>query len=238
MVDITNKPFFKYNKAIDQLMRPIQSQTDVRFVSFSRRLADQSRFLLCHDKNWGIDFFTVSKLYQHGVYEKNLRDLQSTFQMHDHMAYSPPEVYIHMKKKHNMAHGLTIIQQFGDYCDFLIFATDPQNNQINNFYLNQKELFVNFVNDFYKKMAKPLVELETHKFSVPSISAPNQNPIPTLSPRQKACALLLTGGSSTKEIAQKLLLSPRTVEYHIDALREKFHSRNRADLVYSLSKLI
>jgi predicted ATPase/DNA-binding CsgD family transcriptional regulator len=51
-----------------------------------------------------------------------------------------------------------------------------------------------------------------------------------LSARQRAVAKLVAAGHSTREIADKLSLSPRTVETHIAAIFEKLGVRTRAQL--------
>lgn len=237
MVDITQKPYFSYNQAIEQLMQPIQSQADVRFLGHARMFENRDRFQICSHKVWSVDFYT-RELYRYGLYEKPIHELPSGFNMWDHLPYAPPEIYVHTRKTFGIAHGLTIVKNHGEYVDSFVFATTPGNNQINNFYLNQKERFESFVENFSCKLAKTLEDLKSHTFSIPSNIQFRANPISLLSPRQKECAILLTQGSKTKEIAQKLSLSPRTVEYHIDAVREKFQAKNRPELIYVMGKIV
>lgn len=56
-----------------------------------------------------------------------------------------------------------------------------------------------------------------------------------LSKRQKECLDYLIEGFSTKEIAAKLHLSPRTIEYYINIMMNKFHCRSRYELIKKLS---
>jgi DNA-binding CsgD family transcriptional regulator len=53
------------------------------------------------------------------------------------------------------------------------------------------------------------------------------NPITT---RERQVLTLVVDGFSAKEIAVKLCIAPRTVETHIDHLRTKTGSRNRAHM--------
>lgn len=234
MVDITQKPYFCYNDVIDHLMQAIQAQANIRFVDFRRVFKDQQRFLISPEKECLIDFYTVNELYSYSKYEKPLQEYESGYQMWDYIPNDSPQIFLHLQKEFSLAHGLIITQKYDDYVDTFAFATNPGNPQINNFYLNEKDIFVNFINNFYKQMKKTLTDLEVYKFSMPSDLETIQNPLVTLSRRQKECAFLLTEGASAKEIAQKLLLSPRTVEYHIDAMREKFQVKNRIQLIHSL----
>ena len=52
-----------------------------------------------------------------------------------------------------------------------------------------------------------------------------------LPPQQKNCLKLVASGLSAKQIANKMHLSPRTVEYYIAILKEKLNCRNKADLI-------
>lgn len=52
-----------------------------------------------------------------------------------------------------------------------------------------------------------------------------------LSPRQHAILTLLMNGQSCKEIALALNVSSRTVESHLERLREKFHAKTTVQLV-------
>lgn len=52
-----------------------------------------------------------------------------------------------------------------------------------------------------------------------------------LSPRQKQCLIYLTHGMTIKKISQKLNLSPRTVEHHINIVKEKLGFARITDLI-------
>ncbi len=52
-----------------------------------------------------------------------------------------------------------------------------------------------------------------------------------LTPRESLILAEIVRGSSSKEIARELQISPRTVEFHRANLLKKFDARNTADLV-------
>lgn len=241
MVDITQKPYFHYNDVIDLLMAPIQTLANVQFHSLIRIFANGERFLISRNKEESISYME-NRLFRYGVYEKNHpknhQNISSGFRMWDYLSYAPPEIFQHRLQKFNMAHGLTVIQQHGNYCDFFGFSTTPGNTQINNFYLDQKELFTQFVQNFYIQMADTLLNLATKIFMLPSSTVFVSNPILSLTPRQLDCSQLLAKGITSKEIARVLNLSPRTVETHIDTLKDKFRAKNRVHLIHSLNKIL
>jgi DNA-binding NarL/FixJ family response regulator len=51
-----------------------------------------------------------------------------------------------------------------------------------------------------------------------------------LSEREREVARLIAGGSSNREIADRLLLSPKTVERHMTNILAKLDLRNRTEL--------
>jgi DNA-binding CsgD family transcriptional regulator len=54
---------------------------------------------------------------------------------------------------------------------------------------------------------------------------------PILSGREREVLLLIARGFSAKEVAQQTNLSPRTVEHHVENIRNKLRARNRAHIV-------
>jgi two-component system response regulator DesR len=58
-----------------------------------------------------------------------------------------------------------------------------------------------------------------------------EQPAPLLSEREREVLDLIAAGSTNREIADRLYLSPHTVKEHTSALYRKLHARNRADAV-------
>lgn len=54
---------------------------------------------------------------------------------------------------------------------------------------------------------------------------------PILSDRERDILVLIAGGLSAKEVALRCDISPRTVEHHIENIRNKLRARNRAHIV-------
>lgn len=58
-----------------------------------------------------------------------------------------------------------------------------------------------------------------------------EQPAPPLTGREREVLDLIAGGSTNREIAQRLYLSPHTVKEHTSALYRKLQVRNRAEAV-------
>ena len=58
-----------------------------------------------------------------------------------------------------------------------------------------------------------------------------QNDFVTLSEREREVLQCIASGLSSKQCAQELGIAPRTVERHVENLRNKLHARNKPHLV-------
>ncbi|HZU15074.1 MAG TPA: helix-turn-helix transcriptional regulator, partial [Candidatus Dormibacteraeota bacterium] len=55
-------------------------------------------------------------------------------------------------------------------------------------------------------------------------------PIEELTPQELQVALLTASGATTREVAERLFLSPRTVEVHLTRIYRKLEIRSRTEL--------
>jgi two-component system response regulator DesR len=65
----------------------------------------------------------------------------------------------------------------------------------------------------------------------------SDQPEPVLSEREREVLGLIAAGSTNKEIAQRLFLSPYTVKEHTSAVYRKLGARNRADAVQRAQRI-
>ena len=65
-----------------------------------------------------------------------------------------------------------------------------------------------------------------------SASQPKSDqPAPPLTDREREVLALIAAGSTNREIAERLYLSPHTVKEHTSALYRKLEARNRAEIL-------
>jgi DNA-binding NarL/FixJ family response regulator len=64
-----------------------------------------------------------------------------------------------------------------------------------------------------------------------------EQPAPMLSEREREVLELIAAGSTNREIAQRLYLSPHTVKEHTSALYRKLSARNRAEAVQRAQRI-
>ncbi len=237
-MDISIYPYFSYREQIKSIFTPLSSQINVKIIDFERIYPNGERFYIVNDVELVICYFK-KEFYKYGLFEKPINMLQSSFNMWDFLPEDPRGIYQYVRDHFDNAHGLTIIKQHYTHCDFFLLATSKNNFLINNFYLNNKEVILHCIEDFYLKMHKPLEELKKHCFWVPANMA-SPKPYPesiALSKRQSECAFLLLEGLTTKQIAQEISLSPRTVEEYITHLKGKLGVANKTLLTIKLHDL-
>jgi two-component system response regulator DesR len=64
-----------------------------------------------------------------------------------------------------------------------------------------------------------------------------EQPTPLLTDREREVLDLIAAGSTNREIAQRLFLSPHTVKEHTSALYRKLSARNRAEAVQKAQRM-
>jgi DNA-binding NarL/FixJ family response regulator len=81
-----------------------------------------------------------------------------------------------------------------------------------------------------KTYVTPLLETDTLRQSKPSQSR-TRDAASQLTPRQREVLRLVAEGRSAKEIAVVLNISPRTVEFHRNKIKEELDLHNQSELV-------
>jgi two-component system response regulator DesR len=70
-----------------------------------------------------------------------------------------------------------------------------------------------------------------------TFAAKTDQPNPLLSQRERDVLALIAAGSTNREIAENLFLSPHTVKEHTSALYRKLQARNRAEAVQRAQRI-
>lgn len=236
-MDISRFPYFSYSQLIDQTLAPLTSEVELPFFSFRRRFNNFEQICMFKAREFTIDYY-AKEFYKIGYFEMEAMNYEHTFYMWDHLSGPSLIIYEYMRQKYAYAHGLTILLQNDEYCDFFSFGAHANHDNINNFYLNKKDLFLIFINQFYQNTGHIFQHLSKYKFYLPGNPMNKDKIEDMLSPRQLECGQLILSGLTAKEIGRKLNLSPRTVEDHIQVLKVKLGAKNRAQLTYLLGRII
>jgi hypothetical protein len=147
MVDISKYPYFSHDELLEKLMSQISCQAEVQFISFRRNFLNFEQYLIVHSRNREIAHsFYAKEFYKNNFFGYNPATMPSGYFMTDYVASSGSQkLYRYLLDEHGCDHGLLVLEKHEDFCDMFAFGSRPQNSNINNFYLNQKGLFTQFI---------------------------------------------------------------------------------------------
>ena len=135
------------------------------------------------------------------------------------------------------SHGISFVIAKENYTDIYDFATTSNNLGQINYYLNNQDLLYNFFQEYLNKFAPTLNNLEKQPLVIiptrPKEFRIEKSVAPTfakLTKREIDCLELLSKGLTAKMIGKFLILSPRTVERHLDNIREKVNLKSKVEL--------
>src|SRR3989339_379733 len=166
----------------------------------------------------------------------------------------------------HLGNELCMIRKHENYVEFFFFGSTPENYFINNVYLNNIEIFETFIRHFkltakrsikkadQQRITYPeeagdqtiLISDEIQKLKInlnrlsyyPNILQPNFPELKNiLTSKELEVSSYVIFGLSAKEIAKEMEISHRTVEKHIDHLKEKLNCKNQKKLISNLLHL-
>lgn len=146
-------------------------------------------------------------------------------------------------------HGFSIINKQGDFIDAYYFSSPLPRDVAINYYLSQLPMLHKFITYFHNE-ASHLIETSNEnriilsdkmrpklwdcslKIESDKINLLNNiENINHLTKREMECAKYISQGYTIKEVARLLILSPRTVETHLERLKNKLNIRKKSELV-------
>lgn len=85
--------------------------------------------------------------------------------------------------------------------------------------------------------AQVLLALEPPDFAIPGQTAPVEEPVNPLNPREIEVIHKAAGGRTNKEIARELAISPETVKWHLKNIYGKLYVGNRVEAIAEIQRL-
>lgn len=236
---------------VKRICQPLFSSLGITYMDYARfSHKDKKALIICSDPTY-VDFFLNHDDYKGGPNQV----LKPGYHLWNE--YINENFLGVARNLFHHSHGLTILTPFKDYDEVVNFATHHDNAQINDFYLNHQALINKFICYFRDQASEILALAKKHQFDLshkipektlilpddPYIQIEKQlfsnnncvvtldNKMVKLSKREAECLLYLNQGLSSKKMAQILDISPRTIEAHIDALKQKLGCRSRLEVI-------
>lgn len=219
--------------AIANIMLPLLKNHGITVFNYYKYM-DQGIIRLSSHQNWAEHYFKKGYVNSSTVPPSYLQKSLNYFIWR---VEDCPDMLRDAAINFNISNGISIARKSQDGIEFYGFGTTTHNTSIiNNFYLNNLDTLLHYC-EYFKEHAHALLnECEKNKII---ISKENVNhPTIVLTSRQRDCAIYLLQGMPYREIAEKLCLSHRTIETHIESLKTKFQCRNKVELILTLSKIL
>lgn len=248
-LDLTNHIFFNLASEINQVIAPLVTYFGLDSFNFHKTYNDNSQIRLSNTPDWKRHYLT-NKLYQQSIFElpaqnysKN-RIIWSNIGTHN--------IILQEASQFGIKYGITLIEPVHDGCEFYFLGTTSDDQNVINKYLSNFYLLEKFIANFKNSGADIMAATEPHKVIVrdwennkTKFNASNK--IEHFSflasiygyqftRRELECVPLLLKGLSSKQIAEQLQISFRTVEVYIENLKRKTGTHNKNELVSHLSE--
>ena len=244
---------------VNSICLPLFEHTPISYFTHLTHYKDNSRIYLTSNVDW-VKYFFEHKFYQIPYISTPLNQFDTGYYSWD---ACPDDALIHDGREYfNIDHRFMIVEKFADYNCFYSFGTRKNFHQAINFYLSHLDLLHKFIN-YFKEKSQPLVRSyqqqriilpPSNNFSVAQInvlsSQARQKLIDSigtqrywlndknyLTKREFECARYIIQGMNSKEIANQLNISARTIEKYIEAIKTKLNCRYRSEIVRKLLAL-
>ncbi len=242
--------FLTSSAEVDELIKPLKEYFGLTSFVYQRNFNDGSEIRLSNQPEW-IHYF-----YEQGLYEKSMFETHPSEFKKKRIVWAGLSVHqpiLEKAREFNIDHGITFVEPQEDGCEFFFLGTSVDKPQVMNKYLSHIDLLERFL-DYFREKAQPLIQRALkEKIIIPNKfeRAPKgiickdldrQAFLNLLNPqhfstREMECIRLLTRGYTQKMIAQELGISPRTVETHLEHIKEKTDTHTKGELVKYFLKL-
>jgi len=250
----------KHSDKVKLLTKPIKDYLNITYFAYLRIDFDGHYVTLLNSRPDWLEFCIQTKLILLDPYLNHPKCYQSGISLWE--CPNAEEILKHMKS-FNSDHGFCLIERSNEYIDFFCFGGVKSISNIKEHYINNSLPFKSFKNYFKNENKSILSQLDKQSSPLSKLienntCKPDCNNFPEskkfsyllslgfeaeiekakkLSKREKQCIKYLVDGKTAKESAALLRLSPRTVEFYLENIKNKLFCVNKQQ-VYSVGKLL
>lgn len=256
MNKVTESQVRLFQNATDSVLAicKILEELHIGTFTFLERFSNGEIVYFSNSKAWLLDYFTKN-LGSSSPFDCD----NSLYQELEYIIWpedSTLEVYKYGRDHHDSDHGITIIKQHPDSTRYFFFSTSRNFPQIRATYAKHLDALKRFAAFFEQEAAAQieyahmLIEKPRKKkitpppnhtlknFYAKTVINTNslilqgvQNTFVKLSSQEWRCLSLLTEHLTTPEIAEKLTVSTRTIETHLNNLKNKLGCHRKTELL-------
>lgn len=254
---------FKYNQSIDSVLReicdPLFKSFGINGFGYARFYKNGQCFDIFSDIKWQQLYFDKFDCYHLVKEDLKFSSNNSSTVLWGNSLIERKNPILNASYEHNLWHGLRIYESFADHVDCWHFTTAVSNFQIVNFYINEINSFKRYIHYFNEKAASlinkqnSLYFLEKNIFddqsgnaffsqekfkdelSIKKFKVNINNHQITFSKREAECVEHIVQNKTFKEVAIKMKLSPRTVEFYLNNVKRKANCATSHELINLLN---
>lgn len=245
--------------SVKEIVNPILNMIGITYFNYIKIYNDDcSREVLTNNPEWINHFYKNGLFASLGAIDIE-HHLPKGYFLWSELNGDDP-VYIQGREFFNIDNGISFIIKRNDVTYLYIFASNRDNNQINNFYASNIDLLIRFIHYFNDKGNGLIKDAEQHRIYLPkkqSINPDRLNNIVLsqknreefldktkinryfllnesdnlyLTDKQAGLAVLIAKGYTSKQIAKKMNLSYRTIEGYALELKNRLQESLNRDL--------
>lgn len=258
ITELINKFTLEKSAKIAKIFQPLAEVSGLTGF-FHYRLTSSGDFSICAtNPEWTEEYFE-QKYFMHNPFLRHPSLVKPGIQFPNLVR---SEQYLEdlakRKKRIDSDHAIIMIEPQGNDLEAFCFFTNSDNHNIYNFYINELPLLRSF-GDYYKREMKDELTAMKHDPANLAIEKKNlffeEKPMDLIldkTPLLKAMGTYidvdltnrefevgrgLQQGKTYQEIADVLFLSRRTVEKHIEHMKDKLGCQTKSELIHKFNKI-
>ena len=236
---------------IRDIAQPLSDRFGIKTFAYRRFLTDGRSFGVSTNDEWN-KWHTNYLLQQNNIkaYEDEVKETSKSEKGKFSWLRigSPPDDELCSNLySHNIWNTLCLYKRDANYVEGFYFATTRENEGFYNVALNKLAEFEKYSAYFKEKF---LTATDLHiidKMSLPTVSKESfnqflevpkgrivlhkENELILLTKRETECLYYIAQGRSFKEVAKVLMISPRTVEYYLNNIKDKTGTYKKSELI-------
>lgn len=247
-MNLKNHPLLDFHDDISGICAPLLQQLNFSIVNFIRLYHNQDVFYLCDNRDW-LQHYLKSGYPAIGAFENNKIFREQKFVLWDSLDNKDP-IVIYSREQFNIKYGITFIKPFNGGYDFFNLGVSTNSPAVLEKLSTQIEPIEKFISIFYEKAKKIIafakkncLQLQQFGYVPAHVVVPERFYLgPTynyqyLTYKEIIYLKGLLTGMTVPEIAKMNHISPRTIEKHIENIKQKVNCRTQYELGYTIAKL-
>ncbi len=254
--EIVQGYIIRHSDTIKKVTEPLHSRFGITYFTY-HRITNEGQYRVLVDRPDMATHYVSERLYLDDPYLRHPSNYRTGFSLLGQ--HGSPEIlkkgFDTYETVLDADLGVIMVEKDAHGADFFGFAGRTRTSALPSLYLEHPHLLRSFAAYFKKHLAPTLQRMSEDLISLPFLKGDNyyhQDPVcprpnhrpfleeiglgevvhqaSRLTPRERQCLRYLLHFNTSKETAAALSLSPRTIEFYLDNLRDKLNCSHKKAL--------